>query len=414
MMVPGSATTTTAVPAKIRSLFSGYDTGTQALLALAALAFMARAFVIVMSVGSNDMTTWLGFAEKISETSVGQLYDEHKMFNHPPLMGLFASAAYDLSRVIGVRFEWLFKAPLLLADVACAWLLFLNWQSRGIRRAAAVVALFAWNPASILIGAYHGNTDALCVSFMLLSAILMDRALAFWSGLALAAAINVKLIPVLLIVPLWVCVRDRQGALRFLAGLSIGALPFLPYMIGHWHGFYQHVLSYRSNPRLWGIPFILAQLQDVEHVGTAALALAKFWAKKGTLALLCWPVLLAWWRRKRQPDFGARELGACTLLGFMVLTPGWGVQYLVYPVPLLFAVNVELALWYSTLAGLNAFALYASLWTGGVPWYSDFFRGEPFGPLAFGCLVWAVAARLAFALLRRRQPAPALVGVATT
>jgi hypothetical protein len=378
------------------------------LLAFGALAFVARALVIVFSIGTNDIVTWYEFAEKIAQTSVGRLYDEHPLFNHPPVMGWFASGVYGLSRWSGVRFEWLFKAPMLFADLACAGLLYQNWKGRGGKCAAAAFALFCWNPVSILIGAYHGNTDVLCGTFMLLAAILMDRGRPFSSGLALAASINVKLIPLLLIVPLWVCVRSRRDAQRFFAGLSMGVLPFLPYLIGHWPGFYKHALAYRSNPRLWGIPFIARQLGTTDHLGPVGLAVAKFWAKQGTWAVLSWPLLLGVWRRFRRPDFSARELAACTALGFLVFAPGWGVQYLVYPLALLFAVSLEGALWYAAFAGLTAFALYASLWTGQVPWYSDFFRGEPLGALVSGCLVWMLAVRLAFELLRSEQRAPQL------
>jgi Glycosyltransferase family 87 len=379
----------------------------QCFLGLGLIGLAARVVVVMFSIGSNDMTTWREFAEQITRTSVGQLYDEREYFNHPPLMGFLASGLCTLSQWSGIRFEYLFKAPMLLADVASGALLYHGYKPRGEVRAALVFALFCCNPVSILITAYHGNTDSLCASLALLAAVLMDARRAFWSGLALAAAINVKLIPVLLIVPLASCVRDRKGALTFLAGLSVGVIPFVPYLLGHWHGFYEHVLAYRSNARNWGITYSLFKLgSQVDGIGKACRTIARFWIAHGHWAVLAWPVVLAVVKRFRRPGWSARELAQFTLLGFLVLTPGWGVQYLVYPVALVFAVSVEQAVLYSLVNGLFAFLLYAALWSGEVPLYSNFFVGLPPQPLLFGVVVWLVVARMLYDLMRPELQQP--------
>ncbi len=305
------------------------DALTIGLLGLGALGLAARVFVLASSEGSNDMRTWLEFAQLIHQTSVGNAYDTHRLFNHPPLMGLFASWAYGVHLWSGLRFEWLFKLPMVLADLGSAALLFQNWKPRGQRWAACGFALFCCNPASILITAYHGNTDALCASLMLLAAVLMDRRWIFRSGLALAASINVKLIPVLLILPLLACVQGRKQAVRFVAGLSLGVVPFLPYLIGHWAGFYTHALAYRSQAGVWGVTFISKQIAGLKQVGGLGKAVYGFWRAKGTLFVLLWPVLLATLRRTRRPYLSARELTACTMLAFLVFAQGFDIQSLV-------------------------------------------------------------------------------------
>jgi hypothetical protein len=381
----------------------------QVCLGLGVLALAARVVVVTCSIGSNDMTTWREFAEQITRTSVGQVYDEHEFFNHPPLMGFLSSALYSLAEWSGVRFDYLFKAPMILADAASAALLYRGYEQREKARAALVFALFCCNPVSILITAYHGNTDSLCASLVLLAAVLMDARRAFGSGLALAAAINVKLIPVLLIVPLWSCVRDRKAALAFFAGLFLGVIPFVPYLLEHWNGFSQHVLAYRSSAKNWGITYSLYKLGSVVEVwDKACRAIARFWSAQGYLAVLAWPAIVTVLRRQVRPGWSARELAAFTLLGFLVLTPGWGVQYLVYPVALMFAVSVEHAVLYSLANGLLAFLLYAALWTGDLPLYSNFFNGLPGAPLLFGMLVWLVVARLLYDLMRASPHDPAL------
>ena len=58
-------------------------------------------------------------------------------------------------------------------------------------------------PVRILVSGYHGNTDAVYAMLSLLAVyLLQDRNRPLLAGLALGLAINIKLIPVLLIPPL--------------------------------------------------------------------------------------------------------------------------------------------------------------------------------------------------------------------
>lgn len=373
------------------------------LLALGVLALGARVPMVLQSIGSNDMLTWQAFAAEINRTSIGHLYDTNTLFNHPPLMGLFAGIAHSLAAWLGLPFAWLFKAPMLLADVATACLLYWAHRRRGPLAAAAVFALFCWNPVSFLISSYHGNTDSLCASLLLLCAVLMDLKLAFWGGLALAASINVKLVPVLLILPMLACVSSMRQATRFVAGLALGVLPFLPYLIGHWAGFYEHVLSYRSYPNVWGIGLLAAKLSTTPRVARSGQKLLELWVQWGTLVVLLWPALLALGQRVRRTPVSARQLAACTMLGFLVITPGWGVQYLVYPAALLFAASLNAGVWYSLAAGAYLHVTYLSLRRPGVPFFSDFSHGETATGVFLGGLAWAIALRTLVDLLRLRE-----------
>lgn len=378
------------------------------LFALGGLGLLARLLVLATSLGSNDMVTWRHFAEGIQQSSIGHLYDSDPQFNHPPLMGLFASLAYSLANLVGLRFEWLFKAPMLLADLGSALLLYQTHRAQSPRRAAAAFALFCCNPVSILITAYHGNTDSLCASLMLLAAVLMDSRRVFWSGVALAASINVKLIPVLLIPPLLACVRDRKQAAQFLGGLSLGVLPFLPYLIGHWQGFYKNALAYRSSGGVWGITFLAEQIRGLPHLHGSGHKLARFWIKKGSLFVLAWPLLLAALRRSTRPELSARELCATTMLAFLFLAPGFGVQYLVYAAGLTFAVSLGSGTWFTCVAGIHAYVLYVSMWTGSSPYFSEFRNGQPLGALIVGVCTWVVTGCILYYLMARPPAAQTL------
>jgi hypothetical protein len=201
------------------------------LLGIGLLGLLARVWVVKHSLGSNDMLTWWSFATEIDQHGLAFAYDNDPRFNHPPLMGLLVSLLHALAAKTGVRFDVLFKTPELLADVGAAALIYWIWRRRSARYAALAVALFCWNPASLLVSAYHGNTDPLCAALTLAAVLLVDSKRPLLAGLALGASINVKLIPVLLIPVLYSCVGGWRQAARFTAGLSFGVLPFVPVVL---------------------------------------------------------------------------------------------------------------------------------------------------------------------------------------
>jgi hypothetical protein len=379
-----------------------------ALIALGLLGLCARLVVVHKTLGSNDMVAWHGFAEQIQRIGLGRQYDTNPLFNHPPLMGLFAGKLFALATWSGVRFEVLFKVPLVLADALSAWLVFRSWRKRSRLQAGAAFALFCWNPVSLLVTGYHGNTDSLCAALSLLAAMLMDAEFALLAGLALGASINVKLIPVLLIPALLSCAKSPRQALRFLVGLSFGALPYAPLVLTHWQGFRSHVLGWRSFPGEWGITGLLGEIGQNRHFAALAGAVNRFWIERGAAIVLGFSVILAVINRLGRSRFSAREMVALSYVGFVVLAPGWGIQYSVYPVPALFAANVGRAAAYGSVAGLYVIVVYVSLWTGTLPYYSDFYSGQPLGGKLVGYLAWLVGIRTLFDLFRKRREPPSL------
>ncbi len=115
-----------------------------------------------------------------------------------------------------------FRLPVIAADFASAMLIRKVMVARGAspRRGLAIAAMYAWNPCAILISGYHGNTDAAYAMLSLLAVyLLQDCRRPFFGGIALGLAINIKLIPVLLILPLALGTRSRKELVLFLAGL---------------------------------------------------------------------------------------------------------------------------------------------------------------------------------------------------
>ena len=93
-----------------------------------------------------------------------------------------------------------------------------------------------------------------------------------------------------------------------------------------------------------------------------------------------WNVYTARWN--------AYQLGAIGCALFLVLTPGFGVQYLIYVCPLLFAVSLGWAIGYATLAGVFAGLVYYSFWDHTVPVRSWLNTDVPMPVALVGLLVW--------------------------
>jgi hypothetical protein len=359
------------------------------LLFVGVLGLCARAYVVTKSRGCNDMGTWQTFAQEVRQHGLGTTYETDAMFNHPPLMGLMAASLDRLAERTGVRFEVWFKVPSLLADVLAATLTYLFVRRRGSLLGAAAFALFCWNPISILVAAYHGNTDSICAALALLAAVCTEDECPFLGGLALGASMNVKLIPLVLIPLLASCQRDWKQFGRFVAGLSIAALPFVPILLWHGKSFYAHALAYRSNSYQWGITGLLYELAPAPRMAQIANAWNGTWKHVGTKVILlsAFALALANFGKRR---WSAPELAACGFGFFLVFAPGFGIQYLVYLVPVLFAARVRSAVTYSLTAGAFAFLLYFTAWNGLEPYYSAIAARPPQGVLTLGYVCWVV------------------------
>jgi hypothetical protein len=179
----------------------------------------------------------------------------------------------------------------------------------------------------------------------------------FYAGLALAAALNVKLMPLFLIPPLLALCRSRREALWLSAGLALSIVPFAPFLITSGPQMYRNMVAYNSIQMDWGLMAFLNHA-----VGTPPIAEYAIWVRDlaistgrywilGSVTLMS---VAAFWRKSSL----GYELGALAWALFLVLTPGFGVQYAVSVLPLLFAVDLRRASVYSLNVGLMLFVIY--------------------------------------------------------
>jgi len=383
---------------------------------LVIVGMLAREIIAIITWGSWDATYFQEFGRQIALHGILHIYRTTD-FNHPPLMGYAMAFVYRLthSRLdiadtkamhhIGWTFPFVFKQFNILADGIACWLIWKVLRRRcGADYAALASALFAICPLSVVQSGYHGNDDHIYAMLCLLSVYLIeDKGRDFAGGLALAAAINVKLIPVLLILPMLMRYRDWPRARWFLAGVSLGVIPFLPIMIMEPALFARNVLQYASAVGNWGIHQILQDARREPRFAVVAQSLIEMYYTRGRWIIIAAIVLLAL-RARRKPDLDRYSLAACTLCLFLIIAPGFGIHYLVIPLPLLFVrKRLVAASMYGLLAGILCFLTAWQNWYGSWPIEADTIIGPVApGPL-FGLLAWATLIVFAFGELRRPE-----------
>jgi hypothetical protein len=310
---------------------------------------------------------------------VRRTYELEPKFNHPPLMGYYAAFVDQLAMALGVRFDLLFKLLPILASTATVFMV-----QRLARLKLLWLLLFALNPTDVLISAYHGNTDSLCAACAVACVLLLDRERPLQSGLFLGAAINVKLIPVVLIAPLALSLpAPKMG--RFGAGLAVGVLPFLLVLLGPWAAFETNAIAYSSQPARFGVGLVLSTLDG--RLQPLARELQPLAAGAGK-ALIFGSSAAFGWVHRRTRLFTRAELAAITFSCFLVFAPGFGVQYLIYPSAFFAATLARGGFRYTYLAGAFAFLLYYGYWTGSWPATSYFTPPFDVSSVLVGLWLW--------------------------
>jgi hypothetical protein len=370
-------------------------------IALIVLGLIVRVALAYVSWGSSDASIFLKYAREVHENGLLWTYHHDKGFNHPPLPGYYIELIYRITNPVGMEhpelrrmgfgtFPFIFKMPDVVADAVICWLLYkILRPRRGASFAAITAVCFAWSLDSVLLTGHECNTDPIYLMFMLLGLWLIeDRQSDFFGGVAMAVAINVKLLPVLFLIPLVATYRGPRNALRFLGGLAIGIPPFIPPMILEWYRFYHHVIDYRSALDYWGISQFLLEIESIPRFAHATGIIAYRYYDKGRFIMLG-AVILMTLRTRRSARYNCYSLAAVTAALFMILTPGFGLQYTILAVPFLLASGRLLAAnLYSLLTGLFLLFNYLANWNGQFPIDSWGPASRAPGPI-FGLLAWA-------------------------
>ena len=364
-------------------------------LTAAALTLGTRVLMVGLSNGHTprDVATYFQQAGKLVEAGRDPLTQQPRFqWNFLPLMPY----VFAVERHLGLSWELAGKAAPVLADVAITLLLGRLALGPDSRR---VPLLYALCPVPILVTGLHGQVEPVSLALGLGALLLAGQHRAVGSGLLLGLAVATKTWPVLLALgPLRETPVRRWWRLVLpAAAVLVALLLSIPaFLHDSLRAAVQVLVSYRSFTGAWGWSGILnffgvsragytgAGVDPVQHVGTVLAVVAVAAAVVG------------FWRA------GAVAVTAAALLAVLAVTAGFGVQYLLWPVPFVLLLRRWTGLVFTVLASLYAAYVYHLV--------AD---GTPARPaLAIQVQQWAslpviVAALSALPWYRRRPPDPA-------
>lgn len=358
------------------------------LIRLAAIAVLIRLAIITVSGGSDDVVLWGRIANTVRNFGVMDTYDALFAANHPPLAMLYMAQALDWSERLGLPFPWLLKVPALVGDGLTAtsiWSVVARRSGPAAARWVTIVYLF--NPLTIMIVAYHGNTDALYIGLLLAATVALSRDQYAVAGALFGASLNVKLLPTLFGAAFLVLLWQRGGWLRFSGAAAAAMTPvwivvaWSPALVISRTIGYQHPVV-----EPWGLTGIEVMLRVA--IGAPNVS---WYHMAGRVALVVAVMAAAFYARERRlSDIRTVGLVACV---FLVLTPAFGVQYLALAVPFLLIEEPRVGRFYSWTGGLFLAVGYASAMPMSLPLWSIFTGTRPtFYVIVGGMVTWVVLA----------------------
>lgn len=337
-----------------------------------------KVLLILTALGSNDVMYFLRFAEEIREHGSTQIYVDDLYYNHPPLISAWLQLVLWLSGGDHVWFARLIHVPAILADVASV--LFV-WR---LTRHQALAMLVGLHPVLIMVSGFHGNNDPVLAACVLGAAwLVLEKRKPYAAAVVIGLAINIKLVPILAVPAFFFALPLRVGVPFGLIAVGVGASGYVWHVLQVPDAMLRNVFGYAGSHRVWGFA---KQFSIYDAVGRYVLF-------GGIIAVTAFNA-----RRLRQDRVASLKTGlALTFLTFLVVTPGFGIQYLAW----LAAPSVLLGGWfpwaYAAAAGWFQFRVY-TWWSQGFPWYyanSDLMHEWRGSNAVVDTAVWAL---LCFAL----------------
>jgi hypothetical protein len=262
-------------------------------------------------------------------------YETRRLYPYPPPWAAVEAAAEWLARRGVGSFAVNVKLPVLAADLLLVALL--AAAARAGRASPFAPWLYAVHPVSLLVGAAHGQFDALPLLFLLLALEALERGRRDLSALALSAAIAMKSFPVLALPFLALDVRASwRSAARYAAlALAPGALLLLPFAVADAGALRRELVAY-GGVADFGWTGVLRGIEWVAF-GSLPRGEARFWPQAAlvskALFLSAWAGLVLAARAGRLRLDAARASQA-VMLAFLALYGLQSAQYLLWAVPL--------------------------------------------------------------------------------
>ncbi|HZB96412.1 MAG TPA: glycosyltransferase 87 family protein, partial [Herpetosiphonaceae bacterium] len=345
---------------------------TAAIVAALLVALGLKLHIALTTVGTNDVPTWQRFTHEVTTLGGLATYRVDRDMNHPPFMVLALRGIHAAEQHTALPFRFWIRLPAIIADVVTLLLVAWRYPPTSDQRGLALL-LLALAPPLILISGFHGNTDPVMITFVVLTAVLLDHRLPpAVAGIAFGMSLNIKIVPLLLAPALLLAIPTWRGRLAFgaAAALTTG-IPTLPYLLVEPRLFLHQVIAYHGLFGQWGYTRLIKIFLSHQWAMTAQ-DLARSWGRHFLIGAI---VGVSLWQARYRPQTSAFWRCGTVIATFFALTPGFGVQYLAWIVPWVVALGPGVTLAIYGTSGLFLFEVY-NAWAKKWPWeYADSLGG---------------------------------------
>ena len=347
---------------------SARSPGTFEVRLLTSVAIGALAFKIALALftfGTNDSTTWDHNVAVLRSEGYAALYREgaqyapeagmamsRQAFIHPP-------AVLHALRLLGALQDSTGLPPHVSLRIACAFadiitltILWLMFPGAAYQPALIMLAIA---PVSVLISGFHGNTDPIMMCLVVLSLWMLERGRSHGAGAVFGLALGLKLAPAILIPAVLISMAGSRERLRWVgAALLTWTVISMPWLVQSPELILRTIFGYSGSTGLWGFPFLTGLFRDLGYsAGYSFYAVFGKWLSLG--AAIAVPLILRWDHR-RLPLFAQCGLVS---VSFLFLSPGFGLQYLVWTMPWLVILAPRLIARYLAVTGIFIAGAYA-------------------------------------------------------
>ncbi|MEY2545449.1 MAG: hypothetical protein QOG48_566 [Verrucomicrobiota bacterium] len=356
--------------AELRTLFKGAPVWFWFVIAVGAVI---RIYLVVFTQGTQDVEIWERHARDVVAHGVVGHYHVDPTANHPPFISEIEALLVRAADATGVPFRIWLRAPFALIDAASALLLLILLGQSASR--FLLVAIYWINPLSMILSAYHGNTDSAIAFFLLLAVVSLSNNRIVAAAAAIGVSLWIKL-PIIVAIPAltFAIPKWRQRFVFLGLIMVVGLSTHVPALVQDAPIVWQNVFGYRAQNLhttagvpTWGPRVILFSIiASPEKWPTLTHAPILWFLEHSWLIAFALAIAMAWLRRHCR---SCTDLGATIGISYVIIyafSDGWSFQYFAWSLPFWFLLPVWFAAPAVLLTSVYIYALYAYLC--GNPW----------------------------------------------
>lgn len=299
------------------------------LLAITLLVRIIPAFIL--QPGSNyDIDSFRLVADNVRDLKdIYTVVDTGNRHPYLPLQMYWIGFSGWFADKTGLGFNSIVRLAPIIADCLIVLLLYKVFLKKQIMDPIIGGLLYALNPVSVYVSAYHGQFDSIPLLFLLVSLFYAGTS-AYKSGFWLGLGIWIKSWPVIGLPIILNSFRDWKKKIQF--GLAMVIFPLVGviiYLLVFQADFFTTIgkaLGYNHGIGVWGYTYLLKILAN------SLFPKVNIWEVFGFSRFVTIGILgLVWffYARKQSPFSGVLTL----LLTFFVFTHAFSIQYLVWLIP---------------------------------------------------------------------------------